>query len=72
MTWQISQYAAAVGGQNGGSNEKEEILREAYPPLHESISKYTTIMDQEGSIIAWLLPDLLSKRMQVRPILQFL
>jgi hypothetical protein len=56
-----------VKGQDGGSNEKEEQFREWYPPLDEDamISKNTTITDMEGNIIAWLLPDLISKRMQV-------
>ena len=64
----MSAYAEAVKGQHGGSNEREEQFRNWYPPLDQNtaISKNTTITDDEGKIIAWLLPDLLSKRMQVR------
>ncbi|KAI0285539.1 hypothetical protein BC826DRAFT_972990 [Russula brevipes] len=65
-SWQMSAYAEAVKGQDGGSNEWEEQFRNWYPPLDKNtaISKNTTITNDEGKIIAWLLPDLLSKRMQ--------
>jgi len=67
-SWQMRAYADAVKGQDGASNEREEQFRNWYPPLDKNtaISKNTTITDDEGKIIAWLLPDLLSKRMQVR------
>jgi hypothetical protein len=66
----MSAYANAVKGQDGGSNEKEEQFRDVYPPLEEdvAISRNTTITDKEGNILAWLLPDLLSKRIQVCPL----
>ncbi|KAI0277264.1 hypothetical protein BC826DRAFT_976659 [Russula brevipes] len=66
-SWQMRAYADAVKGQHGASNEREEQFRNWYPPLDKNtaISKNTTITDDEGKIIAWLLPDLLSKRMQL-------
>jgi hypothetical protein len=61
----MKAYSYAVGGQDGGSDEKEEILRNAYKPLDEKISSNTTVTDNEGKVVAWLLPDLLSQRAQV-------
>ncbi|KAI0281904.1 hypothetical protein BC826DRAFT_1111104 [Russula brevipes] len=65
-SWQMRAYADAVKGQHGASNEWEEQFRNWYPLLDKNtaISKNTTITDDEGKIIAWLLLDLLSKRMQ--------
>jgi len=61
----MKAYSYAVGGQDGASPEKEQIFRNAYKPLDKSISSNSTVTDNEGNIVAWILPDLLSKRVQV-------
>jgi len=61
----MKAYSYAVGGQDGASDEKEEIFRNTYKPLDKKISSNTTVTDNEGKIVAWLLPDLLSQRVQV-------
>ncbi|KAI0281503.1 hypothetical protein BC826DRAFT_1141459 [Russula brevipes] len=60
----MKAYSHAVRGQDGGSNSKEEIFRSGYPPLNRTVSRNCTIVDLKGNIVAWLLPDLLSERMQ--------
>ncbi|KAI0282923.1 hypothetical protein BC826DRAFT_1110480 [Russula brevipes] len=64
IPWQMKAYSHAVRGQDGGSNSKEEIFRSGYPPLNRTVSRNCTIVDLKGNIVAWLLPDLLSERMQ--------
>lgn len=65
LNWQMKAYSYAVGGQDGASETKEAILRNAYPPLDKKISSNTTVVDNEGKVVAWLLPDLLSPGAQV-------
>jgi hypothetical protein len=65
LSWQMKAYSYAVRGQDGGSAKKEEILRNTYPPLDKNISSNITVTDNEGKVVAWLLPDLLSQRVQV-------
>ena len=64
--WDIIAYAQAVGGQDGSRQNREDVLACAYAPLNKAIYCSTTVTDEKGKILAWLLPGLLSRSREVR------
>ncbi|KAG2357286.1 hypothetical protein BDR07DRAFT_1224706, partial [Suillus spraguei] len=70
----IARYSKLISPKNTGHNEeKEEKLLERCPPGHEGtklVDKPATIIDVSSTIIAWYLPDVLTKTTQVRNVLK--
>ncbi|KAG2352088.1 hypothetical protein BDR07DRAFT_1499297 [Suillus spraguei] len=68
MQIDIARYSKLISQKNTGHNEeKEEKLLERCPPGHEGtklVDKPATILDASGTIIAWYLPDALTKTTQ--------
>ncbi|KAG2356244.1 hypothetical protein BDR07DRAFT_1492165 [Suillus spraguei] len=68
MQIDIARYSKLISPKNTGHNqEKEEKLLERCPPGHEGtklVDKPATILDASGTIIAWYLPDALTKTAQ--------
>ncbi|KAG2353387.1 hypothetical protein BDR07DRAFT_1496326 [Suillus spraguei] len=65
MQIDIARYSKLISPKNTGHNEeKEEKLLERCPPGHEGtklVDKPATIIDVSGTIIAWYLPDALTR-----------
>ncbi|KAG2367484.1 hypothetical protein BDR07DRAFT_1372831 [Suillus spraguei] len=68
MQIDIARYSKLISPKNTGHNgEKEEKLLERCPSGHEGtklVDKPATILDASGTIIAWYLPDTLTKTTQ--------
>jgi len=70
--WDITCYANKLPKKpcksgTKASKEKEESLKEQYPPVLKGVTASTPciIVDMQGIILAWYLPGVLSKSRQV-------
>jgi hypothetical protein len=68
LPWSMPNYSRALGKMYAGRDDaKEEALDALFPPRHEFSSPLNhfdspcTIIDSEDNVLAWYLPDVISR-----------
>jgi hypothetical protein len=71
VPWDIARYSQRLPKVQRGNGMQATIEGqwERYPPFHPKVhlSDPAIVVDMHGRIIAWYLPDVLTRERQVRP-----
>ena len=68
MPWDVRHYRDNISTKNEGMNEEfEESLKRRYPPIngYGKITEPCVVIDNEGIILVWYIPNILTVERQV-------
>ncbi len=67
IPWDVDRYNDRLTrAMNGRDKAAEDVIKNAFPPLSmPRVEDPAIVVEKHGRILAWILPDILSKERQV-------